>query len=163
MTVEQYYANEPHILGWLRNFILPTDTILDVGSGDGRHRDIGGIGYKSLDVWPLAEPDYLVDLEKKGLPKERFSVILMIDLLEHLSRPRGLKVLAQAQERADRAVVVLTPLIWDENRDAFHDGFYKGNRHIMHKSLWSLADFDRSWVRVWLPSTQDNFFGYWVK
>lgn len=161
--VKQYYANEPHILGWLRAFILPTDTILDVGSGDGRHRDIGGTSYSSLDVWPAAEPDYLYDLEKRALPRKRFSVVLMIDLLEHLSRERGLKVLAQAQKQADRAVVVLTPLAWGENREAYDEGFYKGNEAILHRSLWSLADFGQSWTRVWLPSTQDNFFGYWVK
>lgn len=163
MTVEQFYACEPHIHGWLKAFTLPSDTILDVGSGDGRHRDIGGASYSSLDVWPPAQPDYLLDLEKKDLPRKRFSVILMIDLLEHLSRERGLRVLDQAQQRASRAVVVLTPLIWDENLDAFNEGFYQGNPAIKHKSLWSLADFGQSWTRVWLPSTQDNFFGYWVK
>lgn len=166
MMVQPYYKPEPHVLGWLRAFILPSDRILDVGSGDGRHRDIGGAGYWSLDCWPPAEPDYLVDLEKKGLPRNRkFDVILMVDLLEHLPKERGLEILAQAQRLAGRAVVVYTPLKWDDNRMAYNEqgGFYQGNDHVLHKSLWDLRDFWPGWVRVWLPSTLDGFFGYWVK
>ena len=163
MTPVQHYPPEPHILGWLRAFSLSTDTVLDVGSGDGRHRDIGCARYISLDCWPAAEPDHLLDLNHQDLPDVGASAILMIDLLEHLEKSRGLDILAQALALASRAVVVLTPLAWDLNLDAFNEGFYRGNEAIKHKSLWSLADFDQSWTRVWLPSTQDNFFGYWVK
>lgn len=161
--VKQYYANEPHILGWLRNFILPTDVILDVGSGDGRHRDLGGTRYVSLDCWPPAEPDYLLDLNGSDLPDVGASVILMIDLLEHLAHSRGLDILAQAQAMASRAVVVFTPLVWEANRMAYKNGFYKGNEAVLHRSLWDLRDFGSDWVRVWLPSTLDSFFGYWIR
>jgi len=158
-----YYQPEPHILGWLRNFILPNDVILDVGSGDGRHRDIGGRRYISLDSWPAAQPDYLMDLNERDLPRVKASVVLMSDVLEHLPRDRGLEVLGQAQRLTSRAVVVLTPLAWDENREAYDEGFYQGNENVLHKSLWDLRDFHPGWVRVWLPSTLDNFFGYWIK
>jgi hypothetical protein len=161
--VDQYYPNEPNILGWLQAFTLPADTVLDVGSGDGRHRNIGAARMETLDIWPPAEPDYLMDLEKTDLPDKNFSVLLLIDLLEHLTKNRGREILRQAQDRAERAVVVLTPLTWDDNRNAFESGFYQGNEAVLHRSLWNLADFDEQWVRVWLPSTQDNFFGYWVK
>ena len=163
--VKPFYQPEPHILGWLRAFTLPSDIVLDVGSGDGRHQDIGAVSMKTVDIWPAAEPDYLIDLEKKDLPGGEFSVVLLVDLLEHLSKKRGQEILAQAQSLASRAVVALTPLKWDENREAFEEpcGFYQGNKMVLHRSLWSLADFDCQWTRVWLPSTQDTFFGYWVK
>jgi len=163
--VTPHYTPEPNILGWLRAFTLPEDTVLDVGSGDRRYQDIGAAAVKSLDIWPAAKPDYLRDLEKEDLPAKPFSVVLLLDVLEHLSKPRGQEVLSQAQDRAKRAVVALTPLKWEENRDAFDDpaGFYFGNEYDLHKSLWTLADFDERWTRVWLPSTQDCFFGYWVK
>jgi len=163
MMVIPYYKPEPHIFGWLQAFTLPSDIVLDVGSGDGKHREIGAAKYYSLDSWPLAEPDYLVDLNKIDLPTDReFDVILLMDLIEHLDKERSREILFQAQTIAKRAVVVLTPLKWNENREAFEEGFYCGNDHILHRSLWSLSDFDKSWVRVSLPSTQDCFFGYWI-
>jgi len=163
--VTPYYKPEPHILGWLRCFTLPSDTVLDVGSGDRRYQDIGASDIKSLDIWPAAEPDYLLDLEDKDLPDKMFSVIFLIDLLEHLTDKRGREILEQAKKRAKRAVVVLTPLTWDENRRPYRSagGFYQGNQAVLHRSLWSLADFDHNWTRVWLPSTKKGFFGYWVR
>lgn len=164
--VTPYYKPEPHVLGWLRNFILPGDRILDVGSGDGRHQDIGGASYHALDSWPKAEPDYLLDLNLANLPTDReFDVILMVDLLEHLPKERGLEILDHAVELAKRAVVVYTPLYWDENRTAYEEpgGFYEGNDHVLHRSLWNLGDFGPEWERVMLPSTEVGFFGYRMK
>ena len=165
MTVKPHYLSEPHILGWLQAFSLPSDIVLDVGSGDRRYHDIPVKEIVTVDCWPLAEPDYLIDLDTADLPQGEFGVILLIDILEHLSKERGLEILRQAQALASRAVVVLTPLKWEENRDAYEDpqGFYFGNEHILHSSLWTLDDFGKDWVRVWLPSTQDCFMGYRVK
>jgi hypothetical protein len=160
-----HYTPEPHILGWLRAFTLPSDKVLDVGSGDRRYQDIGAATVKGLDIWPAAQPDFLLNLEKDDLPAGDFSLVLLLDLLEHLSEKRGRKILAQAQALTIRAVVVLTPLKWEENRTAFEEpgGFYQGNETILHRSLWSLADFGCQWTRVWLPSTLDCFSGYWVR
>lgn len=160
-----FYRPEPHILGWLRAFALPTDTVLDVGSGDGRYQDIGVARVKSLDIWPAAKPDYLRDLERDNLPRGRFSLILLMDVLEHLSKPRGLEILSQAVSLSRRAVVVLTPLDWEENREPYEDqaGFYYHNEAVLHRSLWDLADFGPDWTRVWLPTTKRSFFGYWAR
>jgi hypothetical protein len=163
--VTPHYKPEPHVLGWLRAFTLPSDTILDVGSGDRRYQDVGASDVKSLDIWPAAEPDYLLDLEKEDLPDEMFSVIFLIDVLEHISEQRGREILRQAQERAKRAIVALTPLKWNKNEEPYQKegGFYQNNKSVLHRSLWSLTDFDRNWTRVWLPSTKELFFGYWVR
>ncbi len=163
--VTPYYPSEPHVLGWLRAFILPTDTVLDVGSGDGRYQDIGAADIKSLDIWPAANPDYLLNLERDDLPAKSFSVILLLDILEHLTKNRGKEILQQVMDRAQRAVIVLTPLKWLDNRESYEDpeGFYYQNNLVLHLSRWSLADFNEQWTRVWLPSTQDCFLGYWIK
>lgn len=163
--MDTFYPPEPNILGWLQAFSLESDTVLDVGSGDGRSHNIPVKSIETVDCWPAANPDYLLDLEKDDLPAKSYDVVLMIDLLEHLEKKRGVEILRQAQNIATRAVVVLTPLKWDANQDAFNElgGFYEGNEHILHRSLWTLADFPTGWTRVLLPSTQDNFFGYWVK
>ena len=160
--VRPYYHPEPHILGWLRAFTVPSDIVLDVGSGDRRYQDIGAAMVKSLDIWPAAEPDYLLNLEKDDLPVGEFSLILLLDVLEHLSEDRGRSILSQACACAGRVVIALTPLKWEENRTAYDDpaGFYYQSEAVLHRSLWTMADFDERWVRVWLPSTQDCFFGY---
>jgi SAM-dependent methyltransferase len=164
--VKPFYQPEPHVLEWLRKYIKPTDRILDVGSGDGRYRKVGGASYHSLDVWPPAEPDYLCDLNDTDLPTDReFDVVLLIDVLEHLDKPRSRKILAQAKHIAKRAVIAFTPLYWDENLDAHNDpeGFYHGNPHVLHKCLWTVRDFGFDFKRVILPSAYMCFFGYWER
>jgi hypothetical protein len=163
--VKPFYPPEGHCLNWLRAFALPTDTVLDVGSGDRRYHDIGVAKITTVDIWPAAKPDYLLDLEKDDLPPGNYSLILLLDVLEHLSPERGKDILAQAQSLARRAVVAWTPLEWDENRSAFEEpgGFYEGNERIFHKSLWKESDFAIGWTRIHLPSTKGCYLGYWRK
>ena len=160
-----FHPPKSHILLWLEAFTLPSDTILDVGSGEGRHCNVGESTYYCLDSWPAAEPDYLLDLNEHDLPMDRdFSLILLLDLLEHLKHDRGREILQQAQDIAKKAVVVFTPLLFSDNRKPYEDeGFYQGNSNVLHLSLWNLSDFDNGWTRVWRPDTQKSFFGYWVK
>ena len=156
------YAPEPYILAWLREFTMPSDSVLDVGSGDRRYHAIGAASVATLDIWPAAQPDFLLDLEKDDLPSGEYSLILLMDLLEHLTKDRGKEILAQAVALATRAVVVMTPLKWDENLGSYQEsgGFYQGNERIIHRCLWTYDEFDESWARVLLPSTQEAFFGY---
>jgi len=161
-----HYPPEPNILGWLNNFILPEDVILDVGSGDRRYQDVGAQKVWSLDSWERGKPDYLVDLRTGDLPTDKeISVVFLLDVLEHMEKGRGREILRQAQDLVTRAVVVMVPLDWDENRDPYEDpeGFYYRNENVLHKSLWFLWDFYPGWTRVWLPSTRKDFFGYWLK
>ncbi|TSA08006.1 MAG: hypothetical protein D4R73_09120 [Deltaproteobacteria bacterium] len=161
--VKTQYPPEPHILKWLQNFALPTDVVLDVGSGDRRYQNIGAAQVFSLDSWAKAKPDYLLDLNDSDLPLDReFDIILLLDVLEHLDKHRSLEILGQAVRLAQRAVVSLTPMKWDDNRTCFEDtqGFYYQNENILHRSLWTYDEFDESWARVILPSTRECFFGY---
>jgi hypothetical protein len=163
MKVLPYYWPEPNILGWLQSFILPEDIVLDVGSGDGRYRYIGAKEYYSLDCWEAAKPNYLIDLNKINLPTDReFSVIMCLDVLEHIEKDRSLEILNQAIGLAKRTVIVFVPLSWDENRFAYEDkkGFYYHNECVLHKSEWYLNEFNEKWQRVILPSTIKDFFGY---
>ena len=83
-----------HLLLWLGEFTLPEDMILDVGSGEGRHCNVGEASYRCLDSWPAAEPDYLLDLNEHDLPTDRdFSLIILFDVLEHLDKARGKEIL----------------------------------------------------------------------
>ena len=85
------------MLGWLQCFMLPNDVVLDVGSGDGRYRHVGGKEYYALDSWLPAKPDYLMDLNKSGLPTDRkFSVIMLLDVLEHMDKNNGKRILQNA-------------------------------------------------------------------
>lgn len=164
--VEPHYQPEPGVLNWLRSYIKPTDRILDVGSGDGRYRGIGGASYHSLDSWPRAQPDYLQDLNYTNLPTDReFDVVLLIDVLEHIDKKRSREILRQAKKIARRAVIVFTPLYWDDNHEAYEDpgGFYHGNPHVFHKSLWAVRDLGFDFTRVILPSAIRCYFGYWEK
>lgn len=161
--VEIYYPSEPHILNWLKSFILPSDVVLDVGSGDGRYKNIGAREYYGLDSWEKADPHYLIDLNDYDLPTDKdFDVILLIDILEHIEKPRSKEILRQAIKLAKRAVVVFTPLYFDDNSEAHDDekGFHYKNGNILHRCMYELKDFHSGWKRVILPSTNNHFMGY---
>lgn len=162
MNPKIYYPPDMRVLNWLKTFCTHSDSILDVGSGDGRYSDIPHAIRETLDIWPASYPTYLRDLEIEDLPNNYYSVVLLLDVLEHLNRERSMEILEQAKEIATRAVVVLTPIIWDENKSAFEEvgGFYEHNERIMHRSLWTLNDFDSSWKRVHILSDKKYFVGY---
>jgi len=116
---------------------------LDIGCGDGAYSAVSDNTVK-IDRLKRFNPDVLLDLEGAELPysENEFECILMLELLEHLTRECGEGLLRQVKRIASGRIYVLAPLWMDSG---------------LHQSAWSTEDF-RGWTRI---EFGNYFFGYW--
>ncbi len=141
---------------WLMAQVQEGDEVLDIGCGTkwywnalkvaGAERVVG------LDAWEQFEPNILLDLEKEDvpLPHGSFDLVLMVDVIEHLSRSRGEHLLESIEKLARRKVILLTPLDFCKNAEAVEDpkSDHYGNSHDYHRSLWTRFDFSSGWEEI---------------
>ncbi|RLQ94552.1 glycosyltransferase [Falsibacillus albus] len=74
-----------------------------------------------------------------------YDTILMIDVLEHFEKPKGLEIIRKLLAHANKSVIISTPLYPDPQGD------YLGNSLETHKSRWNLIDllsFDFTFKQV---------------
>ncbi len=85
-----------------------------------------------------------LDLEKQPLPfnDKEFDVATCIEVIEHLSKAAGERLLDE-MERVARRVVVTTPNLFLEQSE------YDGNPYQRHLSVWGVKDFRRRGYRVY--------------
>lgn len=135
----------------LNEIPLDTRTLIDVGCGRGIIGALMRI-YREpkrlvgVDVFQpylnfcrkfnLYDEVYCLDLRKVPLPLKgkEFDVVTCIEVLEHLPRKDGEKLLDEI-ERLARLVIVTTPTTFFSQRDFDDNPFQK------HISSWTLADF----------------------
>jgi hypothetical protein len=149
---------------YIRDSVLDTDTILDIGCGNKEKT----IMFKkenvvSLDAWDKVNPDICLDVSKEKLPYEKnsFDIILMIDFIEHIEKERGLELIEECKNIIRKKIILLTPLFWTDNAINVNnpDLWCFGNNYDYHKSLWEEKDFT-GWQRV---PFEGYFLGSWNK
>lgn len=158
MTVPDVTWTHPALPSILEQIPTGMQSLLDVGCGRGIIGALSRI-YREpkrlvgLDVYgPYLEfcqrfslYDELVqwDLEKLPLPfgAEEFEVATCIEVIEHLHREHGERLLDELERVAQR-VVVTTPNLFFEQAE------YDGNLHQRHLSFWRPSDFRRRGYKV---------------
>ncbi|PDO11638.1 MAG: hypothetical protein BLM47_00480 [Candidatus Reconcilbacillus cellulovorans] len=79
-----------------------------------------------------------------------YDVVLLIDVLEHVPKEDGRRLIDKLLSRAGKKLIVSTPLY------PAPQGDYRGNVHETHRSRWTLVDF-QSWDSCWrLVPTPDG-------
>ena len=133
--------------------LIPKDrTILDLGCGSG-HPFIGTefpvlIG---VDVWkkkfemPEYDQVWFHDIKKitELYPQKFFDVVTCIDVIEHLEKQEGFKLLEDVEKIAWDKIIIFTPKKWTENKEAVENENYwsYGNKYNYHQSHWTEKDF----------------------
>ncbi|MGQ4893408.1 MAG: methyltransferase domain-containing protein [Candidatus Njordarchaeia archaeon] len=148
------------------------DKVLDLGCGDKTKtawiKSIGTV--VTVDVWPKVNPDYLIDIGKQRLPfkNKEFDVVLMYDVIEHLPKNKGKFALEEAKRVTRRELILVTPLIWDDNKKHVNNPnlWCFGNEYNLHRSLWDPMDFlvhDQGWERILgIKDDEKYFLGIWI-
>ena len=103
-----------------------------------------------VDIWDYhkASVDEFIQHDvrtvKDIIPNKSYDLVLCLDIIEHLERMEGLKLIKDAEAIAKEVVVFYTPHEWDENSDAVTDktAWSYGNPHLYHRSLWTTGDFE---------------------
>jgi hypothetical protein len=166
-------SSQPRQLNEIVELIMLTRpaAMLDVGIGNGKY---GFLAREYLEYWdggtPLGERRYRIDgieafaayvtpLQQKiydeifigeattVLPqlKNRYDLVLLIDVLEHLDRDNGNRLLDQCRAIA-RNLLVSTPAKMEEQGALFE------NTYERHRQQWVRADFGRFPSKFFAPN-----------
>ncbi|MCL5070636.1 MAG: class I SAM-dependent methyltransferase [Actinobacteria bacterium] len=148
-------------MGVLRNSIGNPKTVLDLGCGegtlmqfisDGKNWQITGIEIykKAIDVarkrnayYKLIQGDLLKTI--KNNLKSKYDVVFFSQVIEHVTRSQGEKILDEIEKLAKKRIIVGTPRGFMEQPHEFLDG----NPHQVHKSGWSIEDFASRGYKVY--------------
>lgn len=83
-----------------------------------------------------------------------FDFVLMIDVLEHFEKPYGEEVLRDLRCRAQRAIIVSTPIT------DYPQGPFRGNQNEVHRCIWRRRDLKSAGFRK-IYSTWSLTFAVW--
>jgi len=82
----------------------------------------------------------------KIIPHNSVDSIFILDVIEHLEKEEGVKLLKETEKIAKNQIVVFTPLGFLPQKDDTKDAWgMDGVGWQEHKSGWSPSDFDESW------------------
>ena len=139
----------------LRHSIGCPKTILDLGCGDGnlmevlsqnRKWHITGVDiyHNSLkqaqrkDIYKeLIKGDVLNSIKKLTKLQRKYDVVFFSQVIEHISKQKGKRVLKAIEKLAKKRIIVGTPRGFMEQPKKF----LKGNPHQVHESGWMEGDF----------------------
>jgi len=152
------------------NRLLTSDSqVLDIGCGTKELSNaLACAKVTTIDSWEPFKPDILCDLNSvQELPfaDGTFDLVLLIDVIEHLPKEHGFRILKEAQRVAKKAVVLLTPLWWDPNVTECNnpESPYYLNEYDKHQSLWGVEDLAGFTRLTTIDPLVDYFFGVWQK
>lgn len=140
-------AEEP-LLSTLGSELNGCESVLDVGSGI--HSPIGKIprtfSLEGVDMLPRPKKAMRIhDKYKRGnilnlrelYKKKSFDGVIAIDVIEHLKKPDGLKLLKDLEWIARKKIIILTPA-------GFHyQGKVDNNPYMRHLSGWKSEEFKK--------------------
>lgn len=81
------------------------------------------------------------------IPVKAVDSIFLLDVIEHLDKEKGLKLLELTEKIARQQIVIFTPLGFfpQEHPDGKDVWGYEGGSWQTHRSGWLPEDFDQSW------------------
>ncbi len=146
----------------LKTSIGNPKTVLDLGCGDGSlmqflsrgedwqitgidiyEKAIEGAGKRNT-YRKLIRGDLLNTIKNKNF-KSKYDIVFFSQVIEHVSRSQGEKILDELESLANKRIIVGTPRGFMEQPHEFLDD----NPHQFHKSGWTIRDFTSRGYRVY--------------
>ena len=136
----------------LLNLIPQTYSVLDLGCGNGQPFVSANfkllIGIDAWKIFDLPEYDLIMKYDIRGIsnlcPPNSFDAITAIDIIEHLEKEEGYKLIEDIERIAKKMVLIFTPTIWSQNTESTDNPVcwsYGNKDYNLHKSLWTEKDF----------------------
>lgn len=148
----------PFTYPWIiRHHFSKNKKVLDLGTGDGSFmKKINSDGIFEVVGVELFDP-YIKkakktcaykkiikgDLTRLEKINDKFDVVHSSQVIEHLTKLEGKKLLREVEKLAIKRIVIGTP------NGHFHQEGYDENIHQAHKSSWSKSDFERLGYKVY--------------
>jgi len=135
----------------LKKAILPCESLLDVGCGSNspiksfshKFKSTGADSFrpsiresKKQGIHQRYYVMNVMDLDKKFRPNS-FDIVLASDLIEHLKKEDGIRLIRMMEKIAKKKIIIMTP-----------NGFmpqdeYDDNPHQLHKSGWFVKEMKK--------------------
>jgi ubiquinone/menaquinone biosynthesis C-methylase UbiE len=148
-------VNRSRVIRFIRDVAKNTkkgSKVLDVGAGEGNWRDFfkhceyktqdNGVGEKD---WDYSKTDYKGDITKIPCEAEKFDVILLTEVLEHLPEPLfALKELNRILKKGG-SLYLTVPFAFQEHETPFDYYRYTsyGLKHLLDKSGFKMKKLER--------------------
>ena len=145
-----FFVQSPHLI---QLEIGKYEKILDLGCSIGKTaKELDFSYYVGVDIFKpylqnaksnLGDVELvLADISSLEFKKKSFDVILMISVLEHLTKEDGLRILEKLSEWARKKMILMVPNGFSPQEE------YDGNKWQIHKSEWRARDFLREGFQV---------------
>jgi SAM-dependent methyltransferase len=165
--LKTYHNLFPTWSDYIKKELIGCDSVLDLGCGNCQNSPLQNMASTYL-VGVDAYPPYLEECRRRKLHseyikadirqvefKERsFDAVVMLNVLEHMSKKDGLQLIDKFSIWAKKKVILTTP-----NGFLPQDG-YDSNVFQEHLSGWSVEDFKRVGFRVYGLYGWKNLRGY---
>lgn len=129
----------------IKNLDKSSNSLLDIGCGNGRPVDfinkqkrfltVGVDGFlpylKECKSNRIYDDCILCDIRFLPIKLKTFDIILCLQVIEHLSRNDGIRLIREIEEIATRQIVITTPV------DFLSQGKYDENPYQVHRSAWT--------------------------
>lgn len=95
------------------------------------------------------------------ISEKQFDIVLCLDIIEHLEKEEGLKLVEDSERIARKAVIFYTPLKWFTNEASMDSKFWShDNPFCIHKSLWTVQEFETKGYEIYLTGYEVDYFGW---
>jgi SAM-dependent methyltransferase len=78
----------------------------------------------------------IADVTEVGFPDKSFDAVMAMDILEHLTKEEGTKLIKNMEKWAKKKIIIFTPNGYVEQEG------YGGNEYQLHKCGWSVKELE---------------------
>lgn len=159
-----YYLDKDKLFPEVKKRLKTTEIVLDVGCGIRPQKLVtprvhicfepyqGYLDHLQEKAKDEFDRSYLIlkgtwEDAVKVLPPKSVDSVFLLDVIEHLEKKKGQRLLNATEKLAREQVVIFTPLgfVPQEHKDGQDAWGLTGGKWQKHKSGWKPDDFDDSW------------------
>jgi hypothetical protein len=157
--IESFYWNFyvkifPELVVLLRRELKDCESFLELGCGNNSpvryfSRNFKSVGVDSFKPYlekskkmGIHDEYFLMDVRNLKFKRKSFDAVLALDLIEHLTKSEGEKLLTDMERIARKKVIIFTPNGFLEQHE------YDGNIRQVHKSGWTVSEMRKKGYKI---------------